>query len=104
MVKRPTALQFRMLWESQCSRPWSYNSLLFLNCSKGLTQVCNQTRERNWMEKNLLLDLNQFRAQGLIVDFHFVPKDVVAHVIDLAYVTTCFPVHKCRLNPYFVQA
>ena len=81
-----------------------YNRLLFLNCCKGLTQVCNQNREPSSLEKNLLLDLNQFRAQGLTTNFLFVPRDVVAHVIDLAYVTTCFPVHRCRLNPNFVQA
>ena len=81
-----------------------YNRLLFFNCCKALTQVCKQNREPSWLEKNLLADLNQFRAQGLTIDFLFVPRDVVAHVIDLAHVTTCFPVHRCRLNPNFVQA
>ena len=76
-----------------------YNRMLVLNCCKDLTQVCKQYREPSWHQKTLIADITHLRNQGIHIDFHFVPTYVVSHVTDLAYINTCFPVHRCRLNP-----
>ncbi|XP_050241346.1 uncharacterized protein LOC126690274 [Quercus robur] len=76
-----------------------YNRMLVLNCCKDLTQVCKQYREPSWHQKTLIADITHLRNQGIHIDFHFVPTYVVSHVTDLAYITTCFPAHRCRLNP-----
>ena len=80
-----------------------YSRILILSNSKGLVQVCNRERNPSWLlERTLLSDLNQFMQQGLATHYLFVPKEVISRVIDLAFITTCFPVHHCRLNPNFV--
>ena len=74
-----------------------YNRILILSNSKGLVQVCNRERNPSWL--TLPSDLNQFMQQG--THYLFVPKEVISHVIDLAFITS-FPVYHCRLNPNFV--
>ena len=44
-----------------------------------------------------------FGIKDFTLDFLFVPRYVVGHVYDLAFITTCFPVHRCKLNPNCVQ-
>ena len=79
-----------------------YNRILILSNSKGLVQVRNRARNPTWLEQTLISDLNQFQQQGLATHYLFVPKEVISHVIDLAFITTCFHVHHWRLNPNFV--
>ena len=79
-----------------------YYRILILSNSQGLVQVCNRSRNPSWLEQTLISDLNQLQQQGLTTNYLFVPKEVISHVIDLAYITTCFPVHHCKVNPNFV--
>ena len=80
-----------------------YSRILVLTNCKGLSQVCKLYKQPSWHQKTLIADLNHFRNQGLHLDFLFVPRYVVGHVYDLAFITTCFPVHRCKLNPNCVQ-
>ena len=76
-----------------------FNRIIILSNSKGLDQVCNQTRKPTWLEQTLFSDLHHLHLQGLIVNHLFV---VISHVLDWAYITTSFPVHHFRLNPGYV--
>ena len=67
------------------------------------TKVCKLYKQPSWHQRTLIADLNHFRNQGLHLDFLFVPRYVVGHAYDLAFITTCFPVHRCKLNPNCVQ-
>ena len=80
-----------------------YSRILVLTNCKGLSQVCKLYKQPSWHQRTLIADLNHFRNQGLHLDFLFVPRYVVGHVYDLAFITTCFPVHRCKLNPNCVQ-
>ena len=75
-----------------------YTKMLILCNSKRLMQICSQRSKPTWLEQTLILDLNQLQQQGLI-NHLFVPKEVISNILPLAYITTCFSVHHCRLNP-----
>lgn len=47
----------------------------------------------------MMSDLNNLQQQGMVMHSIFVPKSVVLPVIELATLTTNFPVHHCRLYP-----
>ena len=80
-----------------------YNKLLSLNCCKDLTQVYKKHRQPSWQQKTLFADITHLRNQGMLIDFLFVPRYVVGHVSDLAYITTCFPVHRCISWYWFMK-
>ena len=79
-----------------------FNRIIILSNSKGLDQVCNQTRKPTWLEQTLFSDLHHLHLQGLIVNHLFVPTVVISHILDWAYITTSFPIHHFRLNPGYV--
>ena len=76
-----------------------FNRILILSNSKGLDQICNHSRKPAWLKQTLYSDLQQLNLQVLFVSHLLVPSLVTSHVLDLAYITTFFPVHHCRLNP-----
>ena len=80
-----------------------FNKLLILNCCKDLTQVYKKHRQPSWQQKTLFADITHLRNQGMLIDFLFVPRYVVGHVSDLAYITTCFPVHRCISWYWFMK-
>ena len=75
------------------------NEIIILSNSRRLEQICNKARTPILQELTLCSDLTQFQQQGLITFSFVVPNLVLSRVIDLAFITTCFPVHLCRLNP-----
>ena len=79
-----------------------FNRIIILSNSRGLDQVCNQTRKPTWLEQTLFSDLHHLHLQGLIINHLFVPTVVISHVLDWAYIITSFPVHHFRLNPGYV--
>ena len=80
-----------------------YTKMLIICNSKRLVQICSQMSKPTWLEQTLILDLNQLQQQGLI-NHLFVPKEVISDILPLAYMTTCFSVHHCRLNPNLSQS
>ena len=64
-----------------------------------VVQICNQGKDQTWTEQNFVADLNHLQQLGLTTHYLFVPKDISSYIIDLAAITTCFPVRQCRLNP-----
>lgn len=79
-----------------------YNRILVLNNNSRLVQICNQGKNLTWTEQNLVADLTHLQQLGLTTHYLFVPKDIISHVIDLAVITTCFPVSHYRYNPVYV--
>ena len=78
------------------------NEIIILSNSRRLEQICNNARTPIFQELTLCPNLTQFQQQGLITFSFVVPNFVLSRVIDLAFITTCFPVHLCRLNPNLV--
>lgn len=76
-----------------------FNKVIILSNSKRLGQICNGSKKPTWQEHTLVTDLNQLQQQGLSTLFFCFPRLVLSRVVDLAYITTCFPVHLCTLNP-----
>ena len=62
-----------------------------------LDKLCNHYRKPGWLEKSLYNDLQQLSQQNVLVNHLLVPTMVNSHVLDLAYITTSFPVHSCRI-------
>ena len=88
-------LQFRMhLW-----RHWSKSTelgcyrVVIVSADKRLVDICNKHRKIAWQDQALLMDLHNFHPQGVITQFLFVTKVVIAQVLDTAVRTTRFPVH-----------
>lgn len=79
------------------SKELGFSKMLILCNSKMLIQVCNQSPA--WHEQTFILDLDHLKLEGLFVSFLFVPKEVIADILYMAHITTCFPVHYCRLRP-----
>ena len=78
------------------------HDIIILTNSRRLEQICNNARTPIFQELTLCSDLTQFQQQGLITFSFVVPNFVLSRVLDLAFITTCFPVHLCRLNPNLV--
>ena len=76
-----------------------YYKVIILSHSKRFVQICNGARKPTWQELTLITDLNHLHQQGLLTLCCWVPKLVLARVLDLAFITTCFPVHLCRIIP-----
>ena len=76
-----------------------FNKIIILSNSKRFEQICNGVKNPTWQELTLIKDLNHLHQQGLITLCFCVPRLVLSRVLDLSYITTCFPVHLCRLNP-----
>ena len=76
-----------------------FNKIITLSNSKRFEQICNGAKKPTWQELTLITDMSHLHQQGMITFCFCVPRLVLSRVIDLAYTTTCFPVHLCRLNP-----
>ena len=74
-----------------------FNRILMSSTSTKLDKLCNHYRKPDWMEKTLYTDLQQLAQQDVLVNHLLVPTVVNSHVLDLAYITTSFPVHHCRM-------
>ena len=74
-----------------------FNRILILSTSMKLDKLCNHYRKPGWLEKSLYNDLQQLSQQNVPVNHLLVPTMVNSHVLDLAYITTSFPVHPCRI-------
>ena len=75
-----------------------FNKLIILSNSRRLEHICNGSKSPMWQEHTFITDLNQLQ-QGLNALSFCVPRLVLSRAIDLADITTYFPVHLCRLNP-----
>lgn len=80
-----------------------FNKLIILSNSRRLEQICNGSKSPMWQEHTFITDLNQLQ-QGLNALSFCVPRLVLSRAIDLADITTYFPVHLCRLNPILLWA
>ena len=80
------------------SKDLGFSKMLVLYNTKRLVQICNQRRNPTWLEQTFISDLVHLQQQGLIITSLFVPKEVIADILYLAHITTCFPVHYCRLR------
>ena len=81
------------------SKELGFSKMLILCNTKRLVRICNQRRNPTWLEQTIISDLVHLQQQGLIITSLFVPKEVIADFLYLAHITTCFPVHYCRLRP-----
>lgn len=81
------------------SKELGLSKMLILWNTKRLVQICNQRRNPTWLEKTFISNLVHLQQQGLIITSPFVLKEVIADILYLAHITTCFPVHYCRLRP-----
>ena len=73
------------------------NRILILSTSTKLDKLCNHYRKLDWLEKTLYIDLQHLSQEDVLVNHLLVPTVVNSHVLDLAYITTSFPVHHCRM-------
>ncbi|KAL0001694.1 hypothetical protein SO802_015475 [Lithocarpus litseifolius] len=71
--------------------------ILILSTSTKLDKLCNHYRKPVWWEKTFYTDLQKLSQQDVLVNHLLVPTVVNSHVLDLAYITTSFPVHHCRM-------
>nr|POE58790.1 hypothetical protein CFP56_62346 [Quercus suber] len=77
-----------------------FNRILTLSNGKRLLQRCNLLGTPYWQEQSLTSDLLRLQQQGMTIHYFFVPMIMISLVIELAAITTSFPVHFCRLLPY----
>jgi len=63
-----------------------------------LVDICNKHIKIAWQDQALLMDLHNVHQQGVITQFLFVTKAVIAQVLDMAIRTTRFPVHCLQRN------
>ena len=75
------------------------NEVIIVSNSRRLEQICDKAQTPILQELTLCSDLTQFQQQGLITFSFVVPNLVLSRVTDLAFITTCFLVYLCRLNP-----
>ena len=80
------------------SKELGFSKMLILCNTKRLVQICNQRRNPTWLEQTFISNLVYLQQQGLIITSLFVPKEVIVDILYFAHITTCFPVHYCRLR------
>ncbi|KAL0006201.1 hypothetical protein SO802_013762 [Lithocarpus litseifolius] len=75
-----------------------FHRILILSTSTKLDKLCNRNRKPVWSEKTFYTDIQKLSQQDVLVNHLLVPTVVNSHVLDLADITTSFPVHHCRMT------
>ena len=66
---------------------------IIISIDKNLVDMCNNLSRPNWQDQTFITDLHNFHQQGMITQFLFVTRAVIAQVLDIAANATSFPMH-----------